>query len=160
MRIGIGYDVHKLADERDLIIGGVKIEYYRGLEGHSDADVLVHSIMDALLGAAGLRDIGFYFPPDDCKFKDANSLELLCEVKEMIYERGFSIINIDSVIIAQEPKMKNYIPNMKDSISRSLGIDKERINVKATTTEKLGYLGRGEGIAAQAVVLLEVKNEY
>lgn len=158
MRIGSGFDVHKLVTGRDLIIGGVKIEFERGLEGHSDADVLIHAIMDALLGAAGMGDIGQHFPPSDQIFKDANSLDLLKQVSQLISRKGFSeIINVDSTIIAERPRMLGHIPNMKQNIALALGITEELINIKATTTEKLGFAGREEGIAAMAVCLISKK---
>ena len=155
LRIGYGFDVHPFAENRDLIIGGVKLDYILGLAGHSDADVLVHAIIDALLGAAGLADIGTHFPPSDEKYKDANSLELLHEVVRLINEKGFDkITNIDSVIMAEEPKMKNYIPQMKKIIAKVLQIEESQIGIKATTTEQLGFTGRKEGIAASAVCLI------
>ena len=155
IRIGNGFDVHRFVKNRDLIIGGIKIDYEFGLEGHSDADVLLHAIMDALLGAAGLLDIGQYFPPDDDKFKDADSSELLQIVYEKIKDIGYKIVNIDSILIAQKPKMNPYIPDMKNKISEILKIADSQINIKATTTEKLGFTGREEGIAAMAVCLIE-----
>lgn len=155
MRIGSGFDVHKLATGRDLIIGGVKIPFERGLDGHSDADVLIHAIIDALLGAAGMGDIGQHFPPTDPTFKDADSLNLLEQVAQMIGRKGFArIINIDSTIMAERPKMAGYIPEMKRKMARVLGIGEELISIKATTTEKLGFTGREEGIAAMAVCLI------
>lgn len=155
MRVGSGFDVHKLVEGRDLIIGGVRIEFERGLEGHSDADVLVHAIIDALLGAAGMGDIGQHFPPSDPGFKDADSLDLLAKVAKMIRREGFvKIINIDSTIMAERPKMLEHVPEMKRNIARVLGAAKELINIKATTTEKLGFIGREEGIAAMAVCLI------
>ncbi len=156
IRVGHGFDVHKFAENRELVIGGVTIAHDFGLDGHSDADVLTHAIMDALLGAAGLADIGTYFPPSDKKYKDANSLELLKKVQELIQEKGFTkIINIDSVIIAEAPKMLRYIPEMKKLLAHILLIDDSQIGIKATTTEKLGFVGRKEGIAASAVCLIE-----
>ncbi|KAA3633807.1 MAG: 2-C-methyl-D-erythritol 2,4-cyclodiphosphate synthase [Calditrichaeota bacterium] len=156
MRIGHGFDVHKFAPNRDLIIGGIKIDYPLGLEGHSDADVLIHAIMDALLGAAGLGDIGTFFPPSDDTYKNANSLELLKEVHYLLSNEGFSkIINIDTVIMAEEPKMGIYIPEMKMMISKVLQLDVNSIGIKATTTEKLGFTGRKEGIAVSAVCLIK-----
>ncbi len=155
IRVGQGFDVHKFAENRPLIIGGVTLAHDFGLAGHSDADVLTHAIMDALLGAAGLSDIGTYFPPSDNKFKDANSLELLQEVCRLLGENGFpKIINIDSVIMAEEPKMKEHIPQMKKLLSHILGIETSQIGIKATTTEQLGFVGRKEGIAASAVCLI------
>lgn len=154
MRIGIGYDVHKLVLNRPLILGGMDIPYELGLLGHSDADVLVHAIMDALLGAAGLGDIGKHFPDTDPKYKGISSLILLKYVGESIKEAGYRVSNIDSVIICQKPKLKDYIPEMVINISKVLKIDAHQVNVKATTTEKLGFAGRGEGIASEAVALL------
>ncbi len=155
MRIGNGYDVHRLVPDRRLILGGVNIEYELGLDGHSDADVLVHAIMDALLGAAGLPDIGVNFPDTDPKYKGADSLKLLTHVAELLKENGYKIGNIDSIIIAQKPKVSPYICAMKSNIATAAGISSENINVKATTTEKLGFEGRGEGISAYAVCILE-----
>ena len=155
IRVGQGFDVHKFAENRSLIIGGVSIAHDFGLDGHSDADVLTHAIMDALLGAAGLADIGTYFPPSDEKYKDANSLELLKEVQNLLHQNGYmQIINIDSVIMAEEPKMKKHIPKMKELYAKILGIEISQIVIKATTTEQLGFVGRKEGIAASAVCLI------
>ena len=154
MRIGFGYDVHKLVKARPLVIGGVNIPYARGLDGHSDADVLVHAIMDSLLGAAGKGDIGVHFPPSDSKFKDISSLILLEEVHAMIKKSGWRVGNIDSVIVAQAPKLSAYIPRMKSAIAGVLQTEESLINIKATTTEGLGFTGHGEGIAAYAVALL------
>ncbi len=154
MRIGNGYDVHRLTEGRKLILGGVDIEYEKGLDGHSDADVLVHAIMDALLGAAALADIGVQFPDTDEKFKGADSLKLLEAVAELIRKEGFEIGNIDSIIAAQKPKLAAYIPTMRLNIANAAGISVDKVNVKATTTEKLGFEGRGEGISAYAVCLL------
>ena len=155
MRIGHGYDVHRFTDGEYVIIGGVKIPYEKKLEAHSDGDVLAHAIADALLGACGVRDIGYFFPDTDVKFKNANSLELLAEVKRIINENGYDIINIDSTIIAQAPKMAPHIENMRTNLSLALGISIDDVNVKATTEEKLGFTGRKEGIAAHAVCLLK-----
>ena len=154
MRVGIGYDVHKLVKERKLILGGVEIEYEYGLLGHSDADVLIHAIMDALLGAAGLGDIGKHFPDTDNKYKDISSINLLLIVKEKLKIKGYTINNIDSIIVAQMPKLSPYITLMEKNIADTLDIDKERVNIKATTTENLGFEGRKEGISAQAIVSL------
>ncbi len=156
-RIGNGYDIHRLSEGRDLIIGGVKLHHPNnvGLDGHSDADVLSHSIMDALLGALSLGDIGKYFPPTDPKWKNADSLELLSQVVELINNKGWKINNIDSVLIAERPKFKPYIDNMKENLSKIIKIEKELIGIKATTNEKLGPEGREEGISCHAVVLLE-----
>lgn len=154
MRIGIGYDVHKLIEGRDLIIGGVNIPYEKGLLGHSDADVLTHAIMDALLGAAGLPDIGRIFPDNDERFLGACSIDLLREVMRMVRESGYELANVDSVIIAQRPKLAPYIEKMRGCLAEAMGVDLTAIGVKATTTEGLGFAGEGLGIAAQAVVLL------
>ena len=155
MRIGTGYDVHRLAEGRDLIIGGVQIPYERGLDGHSDADVLLHAIMDALLGAAALGDIGKHFPDTDPAYKGISSLLLLEKTAELLQTRGFLTGNIDATIIAQKPKMSPYIPQMRENIARVLKVSVSRVNVKATTEEGLGFTGQGLGIAAQAVCLLE-----
>lgn len=155
MRIGHGYDVHRLTQGRDLILGGVKIPYDLGLDGHSDADVLLHAVMDALLGAAGLGDIGRHFPDMDPKYKGISSMLLLREVGEKIRAAGFAVGNIDVTMIAQKPKLKDYIPEMAENIASVLGIDPGRVNVKATTEERLGFTGTGEGMACHAVCLLE-----
>ncbi|MCR4792306.1 MAG: 2-C-methyl-D-erythritol 2,4-cyclodiphosphate synthase [Lachnospiraceae bacterium] len=154
MRIGTGYDVHKLCDDRPLIIGGVTIPYEKGLLGHSDADVLTHAIMDALLGAAAKLDIGNLFPDTDPEYKGADSIKLLKKVGEIIAEEGYVIENIDSTIIAQAPKMAPYLYEMRTKIAEALGIEVGRVNVKATTEEGLGFTGAKEGIAAQAVCLI------
>ena len=154
MRIGMGYDVHKLTEGRDLIIGGVKIPYEKGLLGHSDADVLTHAIMDALLGAAALGDIGKLFPDTDEKYKGADSIELLKEVGRRLEENLFLIENIDATIIAQAPKMRPYIDEMRKNIADALLIDISQVNVKATTEEGLGFTGSGEGISSQAICML------
>jgi len=153
-RIGIGFDVHRLVEGRKCIIGGVEIEHSKGLLGHSDADVLTHAICDALLGAAGLGDIGTYFPDTDQKFKDMDSQILLKQVKEEISKLGFKIENIDSIVMAEKPKINPHRPAMKTVLSKTLEIEESKIGIKATTTEKLGFTGREEGIAAQAVALL------
>ncbi len=155
MRIGHGYDVHKLAEGRKLILGGVDIPYEKGLLGHSDADVLLHAIMDALLGAAALGDIGKLFPDTDDRFKGADSLVLLKEVCRVLTENGFRIGNIDSTVIAQRPKLKDHIDEMRSNIASACGIDVSVVSVKATTEEKLGFTGSGEGISAHAVCLIE-----
>ena len=161
-RVGEGYDVHKLVEGRDLILGGVKIPFEKGLLGNSDADVLLHAIMDALLGAMALGDIGKHFPDTDEKYKGVSSIELLKEVKRIIkdnYEKkgmAFEICNIDATIICQLPKLRPYIDNMRENIAASLEIDTDRVSVKATTEEGLGFTGRGEGIAAKAISLVEV----
>ena len=155
MRIGHGYDVHKLVEGRDLILGGVKIEYELGLLGHSDADVLLHAVSDALLGAAGLRDIGYHFPDTDPKYKGADSRVLLREVRQKVADAGYRISNVDVTMIAQKPKLKPHIEQMMANIASDLQIDVSRVNVKATTEEKLGFTGSGEGMACHAVCLLE-----
>ena len=155
MRVGLGYDVHRLESGRDLIIGGVKIEYEKGLLGHSDADVLTHAIMDALLGAACLGDIGLHFPDTAGEFKDISSIVLLERVRDMIKDAGYEIGNIDATIIAQAPKMRPYIDAMREKIADALCIDINQINIKATTEEHLGFTGRGEGISSQAICLLK-----
>ncbi|EES71427.1 2-C-methyl-D-erythritol 2,4-cyclodiphosphate synthase [Paenibacillus sp. MB22_1] len=153
-RVGQGFDVHQLVEGRPCIIGGVHIPYEKGLLGHSDADVLLHAISDAILGALGLGDIGRHFPDTDPAFKDADSVVLLQRVWDMAIEKGYRIGNLDATIIAQKPKMAPHIPQMVEVIARTLGAEPELINVKATTTEQLGFAGRGEGIAAQCVVCL------
>lgn len=155
MRIGHGYDVHRLVPGRDLILGGVKIPCERGLDGHSDADVLLHAVMDALLGAAALRDIGYHFPDTDPAYKGANSLELLKIVGQKLTAAGYRVGNIDVTMIAQRPKLKDYIPTMAQNIAAALGIGAGQVNVKATTEEHLGFTGTGEGMACHAVCLLE-----
>ena len=157
MRIGMGYDVHKLVPERKLILGGVDIPYELGLLGHSDADVLLHAIMDSLLGAASLGDIGKHFPDTDDRFKGISSIELLKEVGKLISEKGYKIGNIDATIIAQKPKMAPHIPLMRENITSTLNIDLEQINVKATTEEGLGFTGEGKGISSQSICLLTNK---
>lgn len=160
MRIGMGYDVHKLVEDRPLIIGGVTIPYEKGLMGHSDADVLVHAVMDALLGAAALGDIGKHFPDTDTKYKNADSLELLKEVRELLNEQLYIIENIDATIIAQSPKMAPHIAEMVENIANALEIETHRVNVKATTEEGMGFTGTGEGISAQAICLLNTVYNY
>ena len=157
MRIGHGYDVHKLVEGRDLILGGVKIDYELGLLGHSDADVLLHAVSDALLGAAGLGDIGRHFPDTDPKYKGADSGKLLAEVGRKIAAAGYKVGNIDVTMIAQKPKLKDHIPQMQKKIAAFLGIEENRVNVKATTEEKLGFTGEGLGMSCHAVCLLEEK---
>jgi 2-C-methyl-D-erythritol 2,4-cyclodiphosphate synthase len=154
MRIGTGYDVHKLVEGRDLIIGGVKIDHTLGLLGHSDADVLLHAISDAVLGAAGLKDIGAHFPDTDPKYKGADSQKLLEEVRELIMDKGYVVGNVDATVIAQKPKLRPFIEQMEENVARCLGIDVDQVNIKATTEEHLGFTGREEGISAQAVCLL------
>ena len=155
MRIGHGYDVHKLVEGRDLILGGVKIPYEKGLLGHSDADVLLHAVSDALLGAAGLGDIGVHFPDTDPKYKGADSLLLLQTVGQKVKAQGYRISNIDVTMIAQRPKLKDYIPQMVQNSARVLELEPSRVNVKATTEEKLGFTGEGLGMSCHAVCLLE-----
>ena len=155
MRIGTGYDVHKLVEGRKLILGGVEIPYEKGLLGHSDADVLVHAVMDAALGAAALGDIGKHFPDSDEAYKGASSIALMKKVKEILFEAGYRVVNIDSTVIAQRPRLAAYIEKMRQNMADALDIDVDRVSVKATTEEGLGFTGRGEGIAAQAVCLIE-----
>lgn len=157
MRIGHGYDVHKLVENRKLILGGVDIPYERGLLGHSDADVLLHAISDAILGAIGEGDIGKHFPDTDPAYKGADSIKLLMHVMALAVGKGYAIGNLDATIVAQRPKLASHIPQMRENIASALDVEADRINVKATTTEELGFCGRGEGIAAYAVVLLERK---
>ena len=155
MRIGHGYDVHRLVPDRDLILGGVKIPYEKGLDGHSDADVLLHAVMDALLGAAALRDIGYHFPDTDMRYKGADSRVLLRAVKEKIQAAGYRVGNVDVTLIAQKPKLKDYIPTMMENIAADLEVHLSQVNVKATTEEHLGFTGDGSGMACHAVCLLE-----
>ncbi|MTI80710.1 MAG: 2-C-methyl-D-erythritol 2,4-cyclodiphosphate synthase [Firmicutes bacterium] len=157
MRVGIGYDVHKLVPNRALIIGGVQMPYQLGLAGHSDADVLVHAIMDALLGAAGLGDIGRHFPDSDDKYKGISSLKLLDEVRDKLDMEGYIINNLDAVVVAQAPKMAPHIPVMRGNIATVLGLDQGMVNIKATTTEHLGFAGRGEGVGAYATCSIKEK---
>ena len=158
MRVGIGYDVHTLVPGRKLILGGVHIPFDRGLSGHSDADVVTHAIMDALLGAAGLHDIGTQFPPGDAKYKNISSLVLLSKVKMLVEARGFKPNNIDAVIAAEQPELAPFIDRMRQRLSQVLNISQEQIMVKATTTDGLGFVGKGEGIAAYAVASLDYKS--
>ena len=160
MRIGQGYDVHRLVEGRKLIIGGVDIPYEKGLLGHSDADVLLNAVMDALLGAAALGDIGQHFPDSDEKYKGISSIALLKEVGKILQENGYMIENIDSTVIAQRPKLLPYRPQMAENIAAALGIEKEQVSVKATTEEGLGFTGAGEGISAQAIALLSSVADY
>lgn len=155
MRIGHGYDVHRLVKGRRLILGGVEVPHHHGLLGHSDADVLTHALMDALLGAAGLWDIGHAFPDTSDEFKDISSLVLLGRVMEMLTQRGFRVVNADCTLLAQAPKLAPYIPQMRENLARIMGVLPEQVNVKATTEEGLGFTGREEGMAAHAVCLLE-----
>lgn len=160
MRIGQGYDVHRLVEGRKLIIGGVDIPYEKGLLGHSDADVLLHAVMDALLGAAALGDIGQHFPDSDERYKGISSIALLKKVGKILQENGYMIENIDSTVIAQRPKLLPYRPQMAENIAAALGIEKEPVSVKATTEEGLGFTGTGEGISAQAIALLSSVADY
>jgi 2-C-methyl-D-erythritol 2,4-cyclodiphosphate synthase len=155
MRVGMGYDVHKLVVDRDLIIGGIKIDYEKGLLGHSDADVLTHAIMDALLGAAALGDIGKHFPDTADEYKGSDSIDLLGVVRDMLKEKNYKILNIDAIIIAQEPKMSPHIMAMRERISSTLGIGVDDVNIKATTEEGLGFTGSKEGISSQAIALID-----
>ena len=155
MRIGHGYDVHRLVSGRKLILGGVEVEYHLGLDGHSDADVLLHAVSDALLGAAGLGDIGRHFPDTDPKYKGADSLKLLEEIAQKVMAAGYRVSNIDVTMIAQKPKLMPHIPKMVANIAGAVGIGVDRVNVKATTEEKLGFTGTGEGMSCHAVCLLE-----
>lgn len=155
IRIGHGYDVHRLAEGRKLILGGVEIPWEKGLLGHSDADVLTHAVMDALLGAAGLGDIGRHFPDTDPAYAGADSLKLLEHVMELLRERGFAVGNVDATVLAQRPKLAPHIPLMRANLARVMGVDSGRVNVKATTEEGLGFTGSGEGIAAHGVALIE-----
>lgn len=155
MRIGHGYDVHRLTEGRKLILGGVEIPYEKGLLGHSDADVLAHAVMDALLGAAGLGDIGRHFPDNDDRYLGADSLVLLKEVCRLLKEKGYRIGNVDATVIAQRPKLMSHIPEMRKNLADAMNVDEDAVNVKATTEEKLGFTGEGLGIAAHAVALIE-----
>ena len=154
MRVGMGYDVHRLTENRDLILGGVKIPYEKGLLGHSDADVLLHAIMDALLGAAAMGDIGKHFPDTDPAYEGASSMKLLEHVGKLLEEENYQIINIDATIIAQRPKMAPHIPQMVENVARVLKLEKNQVNIKATTEEGLGFTGTGEGISSQAICAL------
>ena len=154
-RFGMGYDVHRLTEGRKLILGGVEIPYEKGLLGHSDADVLLHAVTDAILGAAGLGDIGRHFPDTEAKWKGADSRKLLEKAMALVRDKGFRVANVDATIVAQAPKLASYIPAMRGNIAQSLGIEEARVNVKATTEEHLGFTGRGEGMAAYAVCGLE-----
>ena len=160
MRVGMGYDVHKLTEDRKLILGGVEIPYEKGLLGHSDADVLLHAIMDALLGAAALGDIGKHFPDIDPQYKGISSIKLLEHVAALLDENGYVVENIDATIIAQRPKMRPYIDQMRENIAKALGVETDQINVKATTEEGLGFTGTGEGISSQAITLLTSVEDY
>lgn len=151
MRVGFGYDVHRLVEERKLILGGVEIPYEKGLLGHSDADVLVHALMDAMLGAAGMRDIGQHFPDTDDKYKGIDSMLLLAQVTQLLANAGYVLHNLDVTVVAQRPKLAGYIPQMEQNLAQVIGVDGTQVNVKATTTEKLGFEGEGLGISAYAV---------
>lgn len=155
MRIGNGFDVHRLVTGRPLILGGVHVPYEFGLEGHSDADVLTHAITDALLGAAALGDIGMWFPPGQSEWRGANSMEFIKSVASALGQRNYKIVNVDSIIICEQPKLAPYFPQMRAKLAENIGISLKQVNVKATTSEGLGFIGRGEAIAAQAVVLIE-----
>jgi 2-C-methyl-D-erythritol 2,4-cyclodiphosphate synthase len=155
MRVGIGYDVHKFDENRKLIIGGIEINYNKGLLGHSDADVLIHAINDAILGALGLGDIGIHFPDTDMSFKDISSVILLKKVISMMKDKGFKIINCDNIVILEKPKIFTYVGLMKENLAKVMEINPNQINIKATTTEGLGFCGRQEGVAAQSVVLID-----
>jgi 2-C-methyl-D-erythritol 2,4-cyclodiphosphate synthase len=155
VRIGHGYDVHRLIEGRPLVLGGVEIPFAKGLDGHSDADVLLHAVCDALLGSLALGDIGVHFPDNDSQFKDISSLELLGRVAGMVKEKGFRIGNIDVTLVAEQPKIASHMVQMQETIARTAALEKDRISIKATTTEGLGFVGKSEGIAAHAVVLVE-----
>lgn len=155
IRIGNGYDVHKLVENRDLILGGVTIPYKKGLLGHSDADVLLHAIMDAMLGALALGDIGKHFPDTDSKYKGISSIKLLQHVNKLIKKEGYKVVNLDSIIVMQQPKLKPHIPTMRENIARELSIEISQVSVKATTEEKLGFTGTGEGVKSYCVILLQ-----
>lgn len=155
MRVGLGFDVHPFAEGRRLILGGVEIPYEKGLDGHSDADVLTHAVMDAILGAAGLGDIGDHFPPSEAKYKDISSMLLLDRVMSLLKEKGYCVLNLDCVIMAEDPKVAPYRSKIKASLAQQIGLAEDMINIKATTTEGLGFIGRKEGIAAQTVCLID-----
>jgi 2-C-methyl-D-erythritol 2,4-cyclodiphosphate synthase len=157
MRVGFGYDVHRLTEGRRLVLGGVEVPYGKGLLGHSDADVLVHAIIDALLGAAALGDLGSHFPPTDPQYKDISSLELLRRIRELLKRKGYKISNIDSTVVCQEPRLSDNIPEMVENISGTLEVEAGRMNIKATTEEGMGFTGSGSGVSAYAVALLEEK---
>jgi 2-C-methyl-D-erythritol 2,4-cyclodiphosphate synthase len=159
IRTGIGYDVHRFAQGRPLMLGGVRIQFERGLEGHSDADVLLHSICDALLGAAGLGDIGQHFPPSDPTYLNANSLDLLRQVRDLLRHAGFNLVNIDASVICEMPKISPHAAAMRTAIAEATGLDPSAINVKATTNEGMGFIGRGEGIAALAIATIQANED-
>lgn len=154
MLVGFGYDVHRLVEGRPLVLGGVTIPYTKGLDGHSDADVILHALMDALLGAAGLRDIGFYFPPSDQAYKGADSIQLLGRVVELLASEGFKTVNVDISLLAERPKIGPYVEQMRERISQTLGLPPRRVGIKATTNEGMGFVGEGQGMAAYAVALI------
>ena len=155
MRVGFGYDVHRLSRGYKLVLGGVEIPFEKGLEGHSDADVLIHAIIDSLLGAAALRDIGFHFPDTDPQYKGISSIKLLKHTARLLLEQKYKIINIDATIVLQKPKIKDFIPQMIENIACALGLERSQVNIKATTTEHLGFEGRQEGISAYAVAMID-----
>jgi len=155
LRIGMGYDAHRLAAGRKLVLGGVTVPYKKGLLGHSDADVLAHAVMDALLGAAGAGDIGRHFPDSDSQYKDISSMILLARVKDLLSEKGLKVVNIDTVIVVQEPRLAPYMENMAANVAAALEISSSQVNIKATTTEGLGFTGTGDGIAAYAIAMIE-----
>lgn len=159
MFVGIGYDAHRLISGRQLVLGGVNIPYEMGLEAHSDGDVLVHAVMDSLLGACGLGDIGIHFPDSDAKYKDVSSIKLLAEVRKIMEKNGFEPVNIDAVIVAQAPRISPHSELMKVNIAEALALSPARVNIKATTTEKMGFEGRGEGISAQAIAAVEMNGQ-
>jgi 2-C-methyl-D-erythritol 2,4-cyclodiphosphate synthase len=159
MRIGVGYDVHQLVSGRRLVLGGVEIPFEKGLDGHSDADVLVHAIIDALLGATGLGDIGIHFPSSDPRYKDISSVSLLRQVISLLLAQGWSVCNVDASVVAEQPRLTPFISEMRRNIGEALGIDAGQVGVKSTTSKGLGFLGKGEGIAAHAVALVEKKGE-
>jgi len=158
MRVGLGYDVHRLVTGRPLVLGGVRVPFERGLLGHSDADVICHAVGDALLGAAALGDLGSYFPDDDTRWKDISSLKLLSQVKSLVQEKGFQIINIDATLVAERPRIGSYVPKMRQHLAEALETPVEKVSIKATTTEGLGFAGTGEGMAAYAVVLVDERS--
>ena len=159
MRVGIGYDIHRLVEGRPLILGGVPVEYEKGLLGHSDADVLVHAICDALLGAAGLGDIGMHFPDNDPQYKDISSLKLLSNTCRMVTEKGFRIVNLDTIVFAEAPKLGSQRNDMQTTLAKTMNVTEEQINIKATTTEGLGAIGKGEGIGAMCIALIDQQME-
>jgi len=157
VRVGIGYDAHRFAEDRPLILGGIEIPHHLGLEGHSDADVLIHAVIDAILGAIAEGDIGRHFPDTSDKYKGICSLDLLANVRELMFSKGYKLVNLDVTVILQEPRLSSYRESMREKVSDVLKVDKSQVNLKATTTEGMGFTGRREGVAAQAIVLLEEK---